>query len=269
MSRLIETIILAVVQGLSEFLPISSSGHLALLGHIFRIREIFDLAIFLHFGTLLAVIVLFRREVYFILRGIVRGRIIIDKHSKITDKYLRLFLLILLGSIPAGLAGFFLKDKVEEAFSSMTALGIFWIITAFIFFITKFTRNYAKPINWWRSLIIGLFQALAIFPGLSRSGLTIAGALYLGLDPADVFEFSFLLAIPAMIGANIYDLKNLTVTSDIGSILIGIIISFIIGLIALILLKRLLIKKIFYLFSIYCLFLGIITLLIFNNGSLK
>lgn len=185
---------------------------------------------------------------------------VIDKRVKITDKYLRLFFLIVFGSIPAGIAGYFLKGMVEKSFSSIGAVGIFLLLTGVVLLLTRLAQNRSVEVNWWRSFVIGIFQAVAIFPGLSRSGLTISGGLFAGLDPVDAFDFSFLLSLPVMIGANIVEFKKLSSSPDLLLILVGVIISFVIGMLALVVLRKTLIRKSFYLFSIYCFVLGILIL---------
>ncbi len=261
MPRLIEIIILAIVQGLTEFLPISSSGHLAVLANIFKLEDIFELTVYMHFGTLLAILAVFRQQLAYIFRGFIKGRIIITRRIKITDKYLRLFFLIIIGSIPAALVAFFFKDVIETSFSSTRMVGLFLILTAVILFLTKLASNRGTPVNWWRAIVVGLFQALALFPGVSRSGTTISAGLFLGSEPANAFEFSFLLAIPAMIGANIIEFKKLATTPDFLAVSVGVLVSFVTGLFALSVLKKILIRKSFYLFSIYCVILGIVILL--------
>ncbi len=266
MPGIVVIIILAVVQGITEFLPISSSGHLALLGQFFGIQEIFDLAVYLHLGTLLSIITVFYRPIGRMIRGVLKGRIVIDRRVKITDRYLRVFLLLILGSIPAALAGFLLKNTVEQSFGSPAVIGAGLLITGIVLLATKFARNRELPNRWRRALVIGVFQALAIFPGISRSGMTISAGLFQGMDPAEVFEFSFLLAIPAMLGANLTEFKNITASIDFASIVVGVTVSYAVGVGALLGLKKLLIRKSFYLFSIYCLLAGMLVLLGASRG---
>ena len=266
MPGIVVVIILAIVQGITEFLPISSSGHLALLGQFFGIQEIFDLAVYLHLGTLLSVITVFYRPIAKMIRGVLKGRIIIDRRVKITDKYLRVFLLVVLGSIPAAVAGLLLKDAVETSFGSAAVIGAGLIVTGVILLATRFAHNRELPNNWRRALVTGIFQALAIFPGISRSGMTISAGLFQGMDPVEVFEFSFLLAIPAMLGANLMEFKNITASVDFASMLVGVLVSYAVGVGALFGLKKLLIRKSFYLFSIYCLLVGLLVLLSTATG---
>ena len=208
-----EALILGIVQGITEFLPVSSSGHLVLLQKIFGINEpalVFDTAV--HGGTLLAVVVVLRQDIWNILRRIFQP--------------LTLFLII--ATIPAVIAALVFKHRIEAAFASGAFLGFAFLGTSALLFLSeKLYRGFRQPggypakledaaparfgneINWLDALVIGLLQAVAIIPGLSRSGATISAALSRRLDRDFAARFSFLLSIPAILGALVMQAKDL------------------------------------------------------------
>jgi undecaprenyl-diphosphatase len=208
-----EALILGIVQGATEFLPVSSSGHLVLLQKIFGITEpamVFDTAV--HGGTLIAVIVVLRRDILNILRRIVQP----------------LTLYLIIGTIPAVIAALLFKDKIEEAFASGSYLGFAFLVTATLLIISDILYRRAEKsgglpakmegpspargrdeMNLFDALIIGALQAAAIAPGVSRSGATLSGALSRRLDRDFAARFSFLLSIPAILGALVLQLKDL------------------------------------------------------------
>ena len=208
-----EALILGVVQGVTEFLPVSSSGHLVLLQRVFGIEEpalVFDTAV--HGGTLIAVFVVLWRDIWNILRRIVQP----------------LTLYIIIGTIPAVIVALLFKNKVEEAFASGSFLGFAFLITsALLFFAEKLYKRAGLPgglpgklenpapsrfqdeMNLIDALVIGLLQAVAIIPGISRSGATISAGLSRRLDRDFAARFSFLLSIPAILGALVLQGKEL------------------------------------------------------------
>jgi undecaprenyl-diphosphatase len=253
---IIQAIILGIVQGLTEFLPISSSGHLAVLQKIFDIREspiFFDTIV--HLGTLFAVIFYLRKEIFSILKTL---------KEKQTLKFI---FMIGLATIPAVFAGLFLEDKIEVIFSSMTLIGVCFLITSGILFLTKFLSKYnkeEKDLKWYNSLFIGMFQALAILPGISRSGSTIAASIFIGLKKESAFKFSFLLSIPVILGAFILQLskQNFVLFSDgYLSNILGFIMAVIFGLLSLKIIEKVLIKGKLHYFGIYTFILGLIILI--------
>ena len=208
-----EALVLGVVQGITEFLPISSSGHLVLLQKIFGISEpalFFDTA--LHGGTLVAVIVVLRRDIWNILRCIIQP----------------LTLYLIIATIPAVIAALLFKHRIEEAFASASFLGFAFLVTSALLIVSDMLyRGSGKPgglparldapapsrtqdeMNLIDALVIGVLQAVAIIPGVSRSGATISGALSRRLDRDLAARFSFLLSIPAILGALVLQVKDL------------------------------------------------------------
>jgi len=238
-----EAIISGIVQGLTEFLPISSSGHLVILHHFFGYQEpkiLFN--IFLHIGTLFAVLVYFWRDII----------------SLFAQKR-RLLGLVILGSVPTALIGFIFKDSFEQHFSSIKIVGIMLFVTAVFLIVGEWVskNKVGGKISWPKALLIGLIQGFAIMPGISRSGSTISTALMLKVDKKEAIRYSFLLSIPAVLGALLLKLKDGLAGASLSMpMLAGAIVSFLIGLFAIFLLiKAALGSKLKY-FAIYCVILG-------------
>lgn len=225
--------ILALVQGISEFLPISSSGHLNLFQSIFGYTPSLSLDIFFHLATLVSVLFFFRAKIK-------------DFFSKIPY--------IFVGTIPTILAVFLFKSQIDKIFQEANLLPYFFLITSLLLFLTKFTKQKNKKITFKMAFLIGIFQSLAILPGVSRSGATIFAGLLLGLSAIDAFNFSFYLFIPAMIGALILDYSAINLTPDF---IFPFIICMSIGLVALSILKKSLISKNFWKFGFYTLMLAL------------
>ncbi len=239
---LVQAIILAVVQGVTEFLPVSSSGHLNLFQHLFKLTPSLTFDIFLNTATLLSVIFFFRHQVGYFKKNI---------------PY------ILVGSIPAVVVGFLFKDRFDLIFADIKLLPLFFLITAIFLLITKYLPTKSAKLNYKNAFIIGLFQALAILPAVSRSGATIFTGLLVGLTSVEAFNFSFSLFIPASIGALILSLKDLS-TQNIftTSNLLSFGVTFIVGVFALIVLKKILLSNKLWFFGVYVLMLSIILLLL-------
>ena len=236
----IQSILLSLVQGVTEFLPISSSGHLNLTQYLFRLTPSLTFDIFLNTATLLSVLFFFRKKTNYFIQNL---------------KY------IIVASIPAGLVGIFFKDNIEVLFSNQNLLPYFFLITSVLVFYTKFLGSKDQKLNYQKALIIGLFQSLAILPGVSRSGATIFAGLLLGLAPINAFNFSFCLFIPASLGALVLGLKDMS-SSGIFDIqyLIPFVLTFVIGLVALKILQKIIINNKFWIFGIYTFILAIITI---------
>jgi undecaprenyl-diphosphatase len=242
---LIQALILGLLQGLTEFLPVSSSGHLVIAQHFFGFLTppvFFD--ILLHLATALAIIIVLWRQLFSL------------------DKKTLGF--ILLASLPAGIIGVLLNSSIEALFSSVKLVAVALLITGLLLFLTRYFFSQAKNarLTWQNTLFIGLFQAIAIIPGISRSGSTISAGIFTKLKPELVFNFSFLLALPAIFGAAFLQLKDLNFASSLLGLplLIGFVAAFISGLFALKLLKKFVSQGKFSFFAYYCLVLGLILL---------
>lgn len=248
---MIEAIILGVVQGLTEFLPVSSSGHLALIENLFGIAEPMTLAVFLHFGTLIAVIVYFFEPIKELARGIFAA-------DRATLAYCGK---IALCTVPIAFAGLFLRSLVDEAFGNTTLVAILLGVTGAVVLLTGLAARKERHVTWRSSVAIGIAQAFAILPGISRSGMTISAGLYSGVDPERAFRFSFLLSIPAVLGANLLELRHVASITNLPALIAGTVFSFASGLLALAVLRRAVYRK-FHLFGVYCLILSAVLLIL-------
>lgn len=253
MASLWQIIILGIIQGITEWLPISSSGHLVIFQYFFDIEEpvIFDL--FLHMGSLLVVFLVFWREI---------KQLILSFFIKEYKKYRKIAYYIIIGTIPTALLGYFFEDMFESFFSSLLAVGIALIITGFLlYFCERFEKNNSITVK--SALVMGIMQGLAITPGISRSGSTISTALYFGVKREEAVKFSFLLFIPAMLGATILQSKDIVFNSiEWTPIIIGTLVAVIVGYLSLKLLILIVKKKRLRLFSYYCWIVGITTLIL-------
>lgn len=211
---LFESVILGIVQGATEFLPISSSGHLVILQTFLGMGEaqmLFD--VMLHVGTLIAIFVVFRNEIGELAR--IPVKLVTGGKQRNRDSE-RMLIGILLGCIPTFLIGMSLSTIIEQMFTSIIAAGTGLIVTGFILMSTTWKKDFQASANSHRpacvrfahALLIGTAQGLALFPGISRSGTTIAAALLLGVERELAARFSFLLAIPAILGALVFQLKD-------------------------------------------------------------
>jgi undecaprenyl-diphosphatase len=254
------TIILGILQGLTEFLPISSSAHLVFAEHLIKLP--FELRLsynaFLHLGTTLALLIFFGKRIIQIIGSIFTKDLIQQQTN------LPLILYIIIGSIPVALIGGIFKDSIEQTFTQPIFPTIFLLVTGILLILTIFAPNSEKKFNWKFALIIGIVQAVALLPGISRSGTTIAIALLLGISSSESFEFSFLLSIPAVIGANILTLNDLANSNISGLVIvIGIVVTTATGLLALFLLKNIVLRRKLYYFGFYCIVASILALIIF------
>lgn len=255
-----QAVFLAIIQGLTEFLPVSSSGHLVLLQLIFGFDEspvFFD--VLLHMGTLLAVIVFFRNRLLELAR-LTAQALIKGQASQVP----KLVWLIALASLPAALTGLILNNLINQIFTSTSLLSAAFLLTTLFLFSTRLLKqnpDQSPDLNGFKALLIGVFQALAILPGVSRSGTTIVSGEWSGLKVDQAFEFSFLLSIPAILGALILQLPKMSVLTqpELAVYLTGAIIAAAVGFLSLNLLRRIVINHRLYLFGFYTLALSLVT----------
>jgi len=248
---IIEILILAVVQGITEWLPISSSGHLVIVEELLGLEPLPLLfPVMLHVGTLLVVLLTFRRDITEILKALVR----LDFKSEEG----KLALYVAVGSVPTAIIGFLFHDIFESFFYSLLAVGLALLITGSFLYLSKSRRN-GRELSWLDSLLIGVAQGVAIIPGISRSGVTITTGLLRKVDKEKVFRYSFLLSIPAIIGATVIESMNLTVSNvDVANLFLGAVVSMIVGYASLKLLFRIILRERFHLFAYYCWIVGMI-----------
>jgi len=253
----VETAILGTIQGLTEWLPISSTGHLKVAEHFLHFLGTQDSLLFefmLHIGTLLVVLFFFREDIKKILAAL--GRL------DFKTEHGRLIPLIVIGTIPAVAIGVLLKEPVEQAFQNMLPIALAFIVFGLVLYLSKTGKEEKDEIGYSTAIIIGIAEGLAIIPGISRSGATIAIALLLGIKREKSFKFSFLLSIPAIIGAIGYtaykDYGALAIAGlGLTEILVGVIVAMIVGFLAIKLLWKILAKKKFHFFALYCWLFGI------------
>jgi undecaprenyl-diphosphatase len=257
----LEALILGIIQGLTEFLPVSSSGHIELGKHFMNVKGADDLTftIIVHFATVLSTVVVFRKDIAKLIAGVLKFQ---------WNDDMRFFLMILISMVPAGLVGFLFKDKIEELFvGEITLVGCCLVATALILSLSMINKGGKKGINPPRAVLLGLAQAVAILPGISRSGATISTALFLGVDKEKATRFSFLMVIPLVLGATLLDAKKLIeqpelMTLSMSSIAIGFVAAFIAGLIACKWMVSIVKKGKLTYFAIYCLLMGIVAIIL-------
>lgn len=254
---ILDALVLGIVQGLTEWLPISSSGHLVIaeeaLGLSAGMNLVFDLI--LHLGTLCAVVVFFRKELARIVTSIVMLHP--EKGSK-EEKLRFLGMLLLIGTVPAAIAGVLFKDAIEEVFD-IRYVGIALIANAamlycFERFWSKGTKKEARLLD---AIVIGLFQAVAIIPGISRSGSTIGGGMIQGLERETAAVFAFLLSVPTLAGAFVFGLLTLNrFDTELASSIVGFGAAFLVGLVSIEYLLKAVRSGKLWIFSIYCAVVG-------------
>jgi undecaprenyl-diphosphatase len=257
--EIIKAILLGALQGLTEFLPVSSSGHLVLGSQLLDFQAqglVFD--VFVHLGTLISVCIVFRKEIIAMLAApfaVFRGRA--DKELK---RYFLWDIYVVLATLPAVGVGLFLKDSIDGIFSNILLVYCMLFVTGVIMTITPRIKERAVELNCPRALLIGCAQAIAILPGLSRSGSTIFTGMLLGLNREMVARFSFIMSIPAILGAVVLQSKDLIENPpELSSVLVvgaGTVASAISGYFAIILLLNVIRKNKLQYFGYYCLFLS-------------
>jgi undecaprenyl-diphosphatase len=259
-------ILLAILQGIAEILPISSSGHLALYQAIFNINEGYEgtFSIFLHGGSLLALLVYFSPSLWRLLQSVVMY--VQGKRTTAIVEDMRFIGYLMLASLPAGIVGVFLSDTIDTIFSSLIFVGVGFLITAgLLFFVYRVSNRRQNDTHSLKSALgAGFAQVLGIFPGISRSGSTISGALLTGLSLNKAKEFSFFMFLPISAGSFILSLDRLQNVDTINGTLmfVAVLITFGVSWITLhLVLKRLKVSHFPY-FSMYLVVIGIITLIL-------
>lgn len=266
---LLKAIILAIVQGVTEFLPISSSGHLAVLQILFGVKEgnVFFSQV-LHFGTLLSILLVYHKLIKKMIVEFFKMLGALFRREKIElNHYQKLALYIIIATIPTVIIALFIEKFLEQLYMSLLIIGICFLITAVMIYFIDMNLHSSGTKRITRTgvptvLAIGAVQGVAALPGISRSGSTIFISHVLGINKKDAVDFSFLLAIPAMLGGFILGLKDLfkenaVVSFDINAV-VGLIFSFITGVLAIRLIKVLAKKKKFHIFSYYLVAVGIV-----------
>jgi len=259
--NLIEALILAIVQGITEWLPISSSGHLVIVQQLWGLNVPVFFDVTLHIGTLIAVLVFLRRDIANVARAVVQ----LDFKTEEG----KLALHIIVGSIPTAIIGFLFQDLFESFFFNLLAVGIAFMVTGCVLYASKLTRDRDRFINYLDALLIGAAQGIALIPGVSRSGVTISTGLLRRVKKEKAFQYSFLLYIPAVVGAaigtGIKESRNLAMAEiDVLSIVFGLVLTATVGYVFLKLLFKILIKEKFHMFAYYCWAIGLTIILTQN-----
>ena len=259
MNEVLRSLLLGIVQGLTEFLPVSSSGHLEIINYFFgpnqNLDSDFTLVLLAHLGTALSIVYVFRKEIYSIIQDVLRFR---------STQNSELFIEIIISMIPALIIGLLFENEIEKLFEGgIWMVGLALIFTSLILWLTPLGRDSESRVGINRALLIGLAQAVAIMPGISRSGMTIALALLLGVGRARAAKFSFLMVLPVIFGKAFLDIISgelLLQSTNLLPYFITVISSFVVGVIAcnwmIKLVKTVGLKR----FAYYCLSVGLIAI---------
>lgn len=254
--NLLQAILLAIVQGLTEFLPISSSAHLVFFQSLFGVEKpqlFFDAM--LHFGTLLATVVYFRSDMKMIVEGVRK----VIKEKEIENQGVKLLLWIVLATLPTGLMGVLFHDWFESFFVKPKWVGIMLLLTGILLWFTRYPKKEGRGLGqmkWYDSLLIGISQGIAIIPGISRSGATISTGLLCGLNRELSGRFSFLLSIPAIVGATFLESRNIESIQSPWMAFVGMTVAFWVGLFSLTFLMKIIRLGSIKNFSYYCFAVG-------------
>ncbi len=277
---IISAVLLGLLQGLTEFLPVSSSGHLAIFQNLFSIgngvEDLFLFDILLHLGTLLAVFAAFYKDIIKLVKegfGII-GDFFINVFGKLTHKkwkriirtgYRKFVMLVIVSTIPTGIIGILLKDLVEECSKTLIMPGIFLVMTAIILLIADRSKEgdkTPKDATYIDAALIGTSQGIATLPGISRSGTTITLALICGFEKRFAVKYSFIMSIPAVLGAAVLEIKDAAeakVAFD-PVYLLGMVVAAVSGYVAIKVMLNAVKNKRFLFFAIYCLLIGIVAI---------
>lgn len=256
---IIDAIILGIVQGLTEFLPVSSSGHLelgaAILGDSKLPEESMMFTVVLHFATALSTILVFRKDLAEIFKGLFQFKW--NEETKFSLK-------IIISMIPAAIIGVFFNEQLEQFFGGkIVFVGCMLLLTAVLLYLADKAKNTDKPVSFWNAFLVGISQAIAILPGISRSGATISTSVLLGIDKSKAARFSFLMVVPLILGKIAKDILDGALTyntESFGYLSAGFIAAFIAGYFACTWMIALVRKSKLTYFSIYCAIVGLIAI---------
>ena len=264
--EIIDAIVLGIIQGLTEFLPVSSSGHLelgkAILGDNSVPKESLLFTVVLHFATALSTIVVFRKDIWLLLKGILKFE---------WNEDLQFVSKIIVSMLPAIVVGLFFEEQLEQLFGgNILLVGCMLIVTAILLFLADKAKDTNKKVSFKNAFIIGISQAIAMLPGISRSGATISTSVLLGNDKTKAARFSFLMVVPLIFGKIAKDIIGGELTYDASnftSLSIGFVAAFIAGLFACTWMISLVKKSKLSYFAIYCVSVGVIAIIfaLLNN----
>jgi undecaprenyl-diphosphatase len=243
---MIREIILAIVQGITEFLPISSSGHLAIISKLISEPNLFFM-VAMHFASLLAILIYFRKDIFKLF------------HFRKKENW-NWYKTIFIGIIPAGLVGYFFSDLIDKAINNYALIGTGFLFSTLILLSSKINFGKKKKITFWDSLIIGLSQVFALFPGVSRSGTTTSTGMLRKIKPEIAGKFSFLIFIPLMIGAMIQQIGEFYINLEI---IVAFIVCFFVSLSSLGLFFKTLKSGKFWLFAVWTGLMAILSYILY------
>ncbi|MCI5866725.1 MAG: undecaprenyl-diphosphate phosphatase [Methanosphaera sp.] len=268
---LISAIILGAVQGISEFLPISSSAHLVLVPHLLGVETSLVFDTILHLGTLVAIFSVFWKDIVNILKGFILSILDLTESKEVFLKGIRevpakrFAWLLIVATIPTGIMGILFKDAIETIFRGTLFIGVFLIITGILLYMSERHKSGSiteRDMTFKQAIALGVCQGLAVLPGISRSGATISAGLFAGLNREYAARYSFILSIPAVLGAGLIQIKDI-VTIDVSAFVLvaGFLSSVIFGYLSIKLLLKMIEGWSLDIFAFYCWIIGIITIL--------
>ena len=258
---ILEALVLGIIQGLTEWLPVSSSGHLVFAQELFDLPAgenlLFDLMV--HLGTVLAVCVYFRKELWSILAAMASG----SGRSEQESQLRRLGVAIVVGTAPIAVLGLVISDGIEDIFD-LRLVGIALLVNAAVLILAeRLSSERKRDIRLVDALVIGVFQAVAIIPGISRSGFSISGGMSMGLQRETAATFAFLLSVPALLGAFAYGVTTLEqYEADATMLLIGAVAAFTVGLVSIDYLLKAIRGGKLWIFGVYCVVVGLAAIVI-------
>jgi len=256
-ATLIEILILAVVQGITEWLPISSSGHLVIAQKYMGLTLPILFDIILHIGSLLVVLIVLRNPLLKVLNALV--------HLDFKSDWGKMAVYIIVGDLATAVIGFVFRDLFESFFSNLSIVGLAFFVTGVFLFISEHSNNHNRPLSYLNALLTGVAQGFALIPGISRSGLTISTGLLRKIDRQTAFTFSFLLFIPAVLGATVATAAQapeiVTDTADYLLVILALAVTVSVGYVSLKLLQKILLAARFHLFAYYCWVMGLLVVL--------
>ncbi len=256
---IIQAILLGILQGLTEFLPVSSSGHIELGKYLLNIQTTEDLtfSVLVHGATVLSIVIIFWRDIFDLFKALFTF-----KYTEETAYIVKLFL----SMIPIGMVGLLWKDQLESFFAgNIVLVGCCLLFTAALLLLTRFEKTPGREVSFLDSVLIGLSQAIAVLPGISRSGATISTALALGVSREKAAKFSFLMVLAPIIGANLVEMKDMAETGFASSLspsvmIAGFLAAFLSGLLACNLMLKLVKEGRIIYFAAYCAIVGILAI---------
>ncbi len=259
---IIKIIVLGLVQGFTEFLPISSSGHLVLAAEFLNFHEEgIAFEVFVHLGTLFSVLLAFRKDILKMVIAPYRVWLKGDQDEELI-RHGRWVIYVLIGTIPAGLIGLLFKSQIESIFTNVPLVIIMLFVTGTFMVLSRFLKRSTGDVSPLKSFLIGCAQAFAILPGISRSGSTIVTGMALGIDRSEAARFSFILSIPAILGATVLKVKDLLeshlLADELLYLLLGAVVAFASGYLAIIWLLDIVRKGKLEWFGYYCYFIVIV-----------